>query len=221
MGTDTGVKRRRGKKCILFLFRSADHCESCPLSPAPLQPCGTPCPAKEPALAGPGAAARPWGHVPEWATPHGLECPAQREVPHVPRRAVPGPGPSRGSGAVPDAAGGGCGQVALSGGVTPQSLRRVPRRGQRGCPALAPRRPRCTPQTQPGEAPGAGGARSRVTAVTPGCHPRCSRQCRGSLGSPGDPHPPGAPRSEPPHQPGPGEPPRHGHPGGAGEGARR
>lgn len=75
---------------------------------------------------------------------------------------------------------------------------------------------------------GAGGARCRVPSCdTPGCHthppiaPRCSRQCRGSLGGLGDPHPPGAPRSEPPHQPGPGEPPRHSHPGGAGEGARR
>lgn len=73
------------------------------------------------------------------------------------------------------------------------------------------------------EGPGAGCPAVTPRGVTPAppIAPRCSRQCRGSLGGLGDPHPPGAPRSEPPHQPGPGEPPRHSHPGGAGEGARR
>lgn len=105
LGTDTGAKRGGGGGCgesISFLFRSADHCESCPLSPAPHpQPCPDPLALpKKPHWPG-GRAACPLGDmpcVPEWVTPHAPprdvphvpECPVEREVPHVPRRDLPG-----------------------------------------------------------------------------------------------------------------------------------
>lgn len=224
----------------MFVFRSADHCESCPLSPAPSPPAlpGPPCPAKESALAGAPCCLSPGGHalcprggqaahprVPSGAG--GATCPQQgRARPLCPSLGVPLPGDTQRWGVAGAPRGAGGDAEALRRRCCPPSQSTgCQGGGQRGCSALAPHRPHCTPQSQPGEVPrGWRGPEQGDSCDTPGCHtrlPRCSRQCRGSLGSLGDPHSPGAPRSEPPHQTGPGEPPRHGHPGGTGEGARR
>ncbi|XP_014809030.1 PREDICTED: formin-2-like [Calidris pugnax] len=99
-----------------------------------------------------------------------------------------------------------------------------------GCQGGSAPAPHCTPPPPQERCHGVGGTQHSPPPTPPGC---CS--ARGAVptthpcpptawaGSPGDPHPPGAPRSEPPHQPGLGEPPwaRPPPPPGGGEGLGR
>ena len=270
-----------GKKCILFLFRSADHCEILPAPALPALPAALPKKPRQPA----GRAACPRGAMP--VSPSGVCHVPPSGSRHVRRSGLCGTAPSRRCRVCAD---GTCQAPCPSLGAPAQGLPAgwprwgaaaprvllgswlgAPRVGGGGAPAaecpkvlgLTPRhsvggvplpsqnagcrggwmerllRPSTPPHpTAPAGrgAVGLGGAQHRVPGHdTPGCcgaggavpttrAPPLLPAVPGApawAGSPGDPHPPGTPHSEPPHQPGPGEPPRHSHPGGAGEGARR
>lgn len=149
--------------------------------PPPPALAGAPCPAKETALAG--------GTCPvSWSGAHAPECQTEREVPHVPSRAVPGPGAAAGRG-----------HAALGGGrcLPGEGLGLRPGIGGGCCPpgqspgcqggggaAAQPRHP--TDPTEParGGAAGLEGPGAGDSCDTPGCRPPWPPAAPGSAGGP-------------------------------------
>lgn len=231
-------------KCILFVFRSADHCESCPLSPAPApSPARTPLPCQRNRTGRGHVLLVPCRNVPcPRHSPHRGPCRTSSSAKRSGRCHLSSEGPCPSLGAprlLPAAAAGDPQRWGAGGGsaAVPRGAGLTPRRSGGGVvpplnplgakegdsSALAPHRPHCTPQTQPEEVRrGCRGPEQGDSCDIPGCHtrPRSPPAAPGSAGGPwaalGSLTPPGHPAQSHPINRVQGSPPGTATPGGWG-----
>lgn len=177
-----GEKEGGNVFCLFSVLQITVNPARSALSPTP-SPARTPLPCQRIRTAWGRVLLVPGGHAlcPRGGQAAHPQCQAEREVPHVPRRAVPGararpsgcccPG-TRSAGGVAGAPRGAGGHAEALGRrcCPPSQSTGCQGGGQRGCSALAPH---CTPLTQPGEVPrGWRGTEQGDSCDIPGCHTR-------------------------------------------------